>query len=141
MCWHVIGGGDSRPKVEHLIREHGVENGVILLGTSTNPYMRGCDIYVQPSYTEGCSTTFCEAGMLGKAIVGTRPSSGIYGQITDGEDGLIVDATAEGLMKGILHLIEDESIRHQFENNIQKKNLEGKEEIKKFLAVFSNETK
>ena len=67
--WYIIGDGDARPQVEQLVRERDVEDHVILLGTRTNPYtyIRACDIYVQPSYTEGYSTTICEAGMLGEA--------------------------------------------------------------------------
>ena len=137
--WYIVGDGDTRPKVESLIRQHGVEENVILLGTKTNPYpyMRSCDLYVQPSYTEGYSTTICEAGMLGKAIVGTKPSGGIYDQITNGEDGFIVDATVDGLTEGIRTLIEDKALRNQFETNIQKKNFEGKGEIQKFFDFIN----
>ena len=137
--WYVVGDGDTRAKVEALIREYHVGDNVILLGTRTNPYpyMKACDIYVQPSYTEGYSTTICEAGMLGKAIVGTKPSGGIYDQITDGEDGVIVDATIDGLTRGILTLIENENLRRQFEREIEKKNFEGKGEIQKFLAFLA----
>lgn len=138
--WYIIGDGDTRPQVEQLVREQDVKDHVILLGTRTNPYpyMRACDIYVQPSYTEGYSTTICEAGMLSKAIVGTRPSGGIYDQITDGEDGLIVDATVDGLTGGIRALIEDVSLRRRFETNIRKKNFEGTGEIEKFLVFLFN---
>lgn len=137
--WYIVGDGDTRPKVESLIRQHGVEENVILLGTKTNPYpyMRSCDLYVQPSYTEGYSTTICEAGMLGKAIVGTKPSGGIYDQITNGEDGFIVDATVDGLTEGIRTLMEDKALRNQFEMNIQKKNFEGKGEIQKFFDFIN----
>ena len=137
--WYIIGDGDMRAKVESLIREYHVEENVILLGTKTNPYpyMKACDIYIQPSYTEGYSTTICEAGMLGKAIVGTKPSGGIYDQINDGEDGFIVDATVEGLVEGIEKLAESKSLRHQFEKNIINKNFEGKGEIEKFLAFLN----
>lgn len=137
--WYIVGDGDTRPKVESLIRRYGVEENVILLGTKTNPYpyMRSCDLYVQPSYTEGYSTTICEAGMLGKAIVGTKPSGGIYDQITNGEDGFIVDATVDGLTEGIRTLMEDKALRNQFETNIQKKNFEGKGEIQKFFDFIN----
>ena len=136
--WYVVGDGDTRVKVESLIHDYHVEDTVILLGTRTNPYpyMKACDVYVQPSYTEGYSTTICEAGMLGKAIVGTKPSGGIYDQITDGEDGFIVDATVEGLTEGIRALIENAALRREFEQNIQKKNFEGKGEIQKFLTLL-----
>jgi glycosyltransferase involved in cell wall biosynthesis len=101
--------------------------------------MRACDIYVQPSYTEGYSTTICEAGMLGKAIVGTKPSGGIRDQITDGIDGFIVDATIEGLTEGIQVLLNNNELKHQFETKIQEKNFEGKGEIQKFLAYIKEE--
>lgn len=136
--WYLIGDGNHRPEIERLILEKGVEASVFLLGTKTNPYpfMRACDIYVQPSYTEGYSTTICEAGILGKAIVGTKPSGGIADQISDGKDGFIVDASVDGLTKGISQLIENTSLRHQFEDRIRKRNYEGKGEIQKFLRVL-----
>lgn len=138
--WYLVGDGNARPTVEEQIRKHRVADQVILLGTQTNPYcyMKACHIYVQPSYTEGYSTTICEAGILGKAMVGTKPSGGIRDQITDGVDGRIVDATVEGLTEGIRYLIENKNVREQFEQNIQKKNFEGNGEIRKFLK-FLNE--
>lgn len=141
--WYIIGDGDMRPEVENLIKENHVEGNVILLGVKTNPYcyMKACDVYVQPSYTEGYSTTICEAGMLGKAIIGTKPSGGIREQITDGIDGLIVDATVDGLTAGILRILKDRELREQFEERIQKKNFEGKGEIKKFLTYLYGKDK
>ena len=136
--WYIIGDGDMRSKVEHLVQENGVDDNVIFLGVQTNPYnyMKSCDIYVQPSYTEGYSTTICEAAILGKAIVGTIPSGGIRDQITNRKDGLIVDATVEGLTNGILEIIKNDDLRHSFEKEIQKKNLSGEGEINKFISYL-----
>ncbi|MBQ7890385.1 MAG: glycosyltransferase [Erysipelotrichaceae bacterium] len=137
--WYIVGDGDMSAYVRKQIEELNVSDSVFMLGTKTNPYpyMKHCDIYIQPSYTEGYSTTICEAGMLGKAIVGTKPSGGIRDQITDGVDGLIVDATVERLSEGILQLIEDKGKRIQFEKEIVKKNFEGKGEIEKFLSYLN----
>ena len=77
--------------------------------------------------------------MLGKAIVGTKPSGGIRDQITDGVDGLIVDATVDGVTEGISKLINDRKLKEQFEEKIQEKNFEGKGEIRKFLAYLEEE--
>jgi len=142
VCWYIVGDGDNRSTVERLIEQYDVKEQVKILGVKTNPYsyMKNCTIYVQPSYTEGYSTTICEAGMLGKAIVGTKPSGGIRDQITDGQDGLIVDATVEGLTNGITMLIERPQMREQFEAEILKKNFEGKGEIKKFLEYIGYDT-
>lgn len=139
--WYLIGDGDLRKKLESLIREYQVEDNVFLLGTQTNPYgyMRACDIYVQPSYTEGYSTTICEAGILGKAIVGTKPSGGIREQISDGEDGLIVDASVEGLTEGIARLIENAALRRQFEDRIKNRDFERKGEIEKFRRYLETQ--
>ena len=143
VCWYIVGDGDNRSTVERLIEQYDVKEQVRILGVKTNPYpyMKNCTIYVQPSYTEGYSTTICEAGMLGKAIVGTKPSGGIRDQITDGQDGLIVDATVEGLTNGIAMLIDSPQMREQFEAEILKKNFEGKGEIKKFLEYIGYEEK
>lgn len=139
--WYIIGDGDMRMEIERRIKDKHVEDSVFLLGVKNNPYcyMRACDIYVQPSYTEGYSTTICEAGMLGKAIVGTKPSGGIRDQITDGIDGLIVDATVDGVTEGILKLFDDKQLKQQFEIKIQEKNFEGKGEIWKFLDYIAEE--
>lgn len=137
--WYIIGDGDTRDEIERLIKDENVAENVILMGVKTNPYcyMKACDIYVQPSYTEGYSTTICEAGILGKAIIGTKPSGGIKDQITDQKDGLIVDATVEGLTEGIIKLLENKEMIHTFEENIASKNFEGKGEISKFLDILS----
>ena len=139
MQWYIIGDGDRLRYTERLTEEKGVGENVHFLGTKKNPYsyIRNCDIYVQPSYTEGYSTTICEAGILGKAIIGTKPSGGIRDQITDGEDGLIADATAESLAEAIKKLIENKELRDKFETNILKKNFEGKGEIQKFIRFLS----
>ena len=135
VTWYIIGDGDLLQTVKEAIDRYDVKEQVVLLGTKLNPYcyMKACDIYVQPSYTEGYSTTICEAGILGKAIIGTKPSGGIREQIIDGEDGLIVEAEVHSLENAIKLLLESKELRQKFENNIKEKNFEGKNEINKFI--------
>ena len=141
VCWYIVGEGGNRKTVEELIEKFKVQDHVRLLGTKINPYsyMKHCDLYVQPSYTEGYSTTICEAGILGKAIIGTKPSGGIRDQITDGKDGLIVDATVNGLTEAVKYLLKNESLRVQFANRILNKNFEGNGEIMKFLLYLESD--
>ena len=94
--------------------------------------MRSADLYVQPSFSEGFSTTICEAAILGKAIIGTIPSGGIREQITDGFDGRIVGADVDSLIKAISELIDNSLLRIKFEENIQLKKFNGSREIEKF---------
>ena len=138
VCWYIIGDGDKKKDLEEIIRSNHVERQVKLLGTKINPYsyMKACDLYVQPSYSEGYSTTICEAGTLGKAIIGTKPSGGIRDQISDGVDGMIVDASVQAITEAIQELIDHPSLKKQFEQNILKKDFEGKGELKKFLKIL-----
>lgn len=140
ICWYVIGDGDMRNNLERLCREYQVENNIVILGVQSNPYcyMKACDIYVQPSYTEGYSTTICEAAVLGKAIIGTKTSGGIREQIMDGRDGMVVEATVDGLTKGIFKMIKDERLKHDFENMIQKIDFSGSGEIRKFISFLAH---
>lgn len=138
--WYIIGDGPNLSKLKELIKKANVSDEVVLLGVKNNPYpyMKACDIYIQPSYTEGYSTTICEAGILGKAIIGTKPSGGIRDQIENGESGLIVEASVEGLEQGIIRLLEEPLLREKFEQNILKKDFEGKGEIKKFINYIED---
>lgn len=138
--WYIIGDGPNMERIKDLIIKESVDKNVFLLGVRNNPYpyMKACDIYIQPSYTEGYSTTICEAGILGKAIIGTKPSGGIRDQIENERSGLIVDASVEGIEKGIIRLIEDPLLRKKFEKNILEKDFEGKGEISKFIDYIEN---
>lgn len=138
--WYIIGDGPNMERIKDLIIKESVDKNVFLLGVKNNPYpyMKVCDIYIQPSYTEGYSTTICEAGILGKAIIGTKPSGGIRDQIENERSGLIVDASVEGIEKGIIRLIEDPLLRKKFEKNILEKDFEGKGEISKFIDYIEN---
>lgn len=136
--WYIVGDGDNRPKVEALIRSYAVEDSVILLGTRTNPYcyMKVCDVYVQPSYTEGYSTTICEAGVLGKAVICTE-NCGIREVLTAGEEAIFVSADIDALTDGICTLLENQALYRRLEDNIQKKNFERNGEITKFLSFLN----
>lgn len=104
--WYLIGYGGDEPLIRSKIAEAGVENHVIILGKKSNPYpyIKACDIYVQPSRYEGNSVTVREAQILCKPVVVTDYSTA-RNQVKDGVDGVIVPldnmACAEGLVKVI----------------------------------------
>ena len=91
--WFIIGYGSK--EIENVVRENakkeGVEDNVVILGKKDNPYpyIKACDIYVQPSRYEGKSITVREAQILCKPVIVTNyPTAG--SQIQTGVDGLIV---------------------------------------------------
>ena len=72
--WYIIGYGGDEALIRQKIKEAGMEEHVILLGKRSNPYpyIKACDIYVQPSRYEGKSVTVREAQMLCKPVVVTN---------------------------------------------------------------------
>lgn len=118
--WYAIGYGDELP-IREAINKFSMQDYFIILGKKSNPYpyMKACDIYVQPSRYEGKAVTVREAQMLSKPVVITAfPTSD--SQLTDGFDGVIVPMDIEGASKGIKRLIEDDVLRNQLIANCSK---------------------
>lgn len=106
--WYLIGYGGDEPLIRRKIAETGMEDNVIILGKKANPYpyIKACDIYVQPSRYEGKSVTVREAQILCKPVVITDyPTS--RSQVRDGVDGVIVPMDNEGCAAGVVSLIKD----------------------------------
>jgi glycosyltransferase involved in cell wall biosynthesis len=106
--WYIIGFGADENLIRQKIVEAGMQEHVIILGKKENPYpyIKACDIYVQPSRYEGKSVTVREAQMLYKPVVVTNyPTAS--SQIQDGKDGVIVPLNNEGCAKGLVEFILD----------------------------------
>ena len=106
--WYIIGYGGDEALIRRKIAEAGMENRVIILGKKENPYpyIKACDLYVQPSRYEGKAVTVREAQMLGKPVVITDfPTS--KSQLEEGVDGIVVPMDNEGCAKGIAELLNN----------------------------------
>ncbi|WP_233711017.1 glycosyltransferase [Lederbergia citrisecunda] len=123
--WYCVGEGPSREKYEQLIRQKNLRNQFILLGSDPNPYtyMEQCDIYVQPSRHEGYCITLMEARILGKPIITTN-FTGAREQISNGENGLIVDTDDDEIYKAVVKLIENKDLCEKFSTNLALNNNE-----------------
>lgn len=119
--WYCIGEGNARSRYERLIKQYGVEEEVVLLGSKTNPYlfMKQCDIYVQPSRHEGYCITLAEARCLNKPIVTTNFTAATE-QITHNETGLIVEAEVEQIYQAVNEMLNNFKKRKDFSNNLAK---------------------
>ncbi len=106
--WYIIGFGGSEELIRAKIKEVGMEEHVILLGKKENPYpyIKACDIYVQPSRYEGKSVTVREAQMLCKPVVVTAYPTAAS-QIRDGIDGVIVPLDNEGCARALAEFVKD----------------------------------
>lgn len=95
--WFLIGYGGDEALIRQKIEEASMQEHVIVLGKRSNPYpyIKACDIYVQPSRYEGKSVTVREAQMLCKPVAVTNYPTATS-QIKDGVDGVIIPLDNKG---------------------------------------------
>lgn len=106
--WYIIGYGGEEGLIRERIKQCGMADHVIILGKKSNPYpyIKACDIYVQPSRYEGKSVTVREAQMLRRPVVITNyPTSA--SQIIHGKDGIITGMDNESIADAIDSLVND----------------------------------
>lgn len=109
--WYALGRGGLENELRQTIREKGLEQYFVLLGTRANPYpyIRQAELYVQTSRHEGFGLAIAEARMLNTPVVTTRFDA-VYAQMIEGENGLVVDMTPEAVADGIQRLMEDKEL-------------------------------
>ena len=120
ICWHWIGSGNQQIAVKSDIENKQLETNFLLEGNQINPYpyIKNCNIYVQPSYYEAYSTTVAEAKILFRPIV-TTDVGGMRDQIKDGVNGYIVKIDSKSIAMSIVELIKNRDIQISFSNELK----------------------
>lgn len=134
--WYLIGYGGDEPLIRQKIDDAGMQERVIILGKKDNPYpyMRACDLYVQPSRYEGKAVTVREAQLLGKPVIITDyATSG--SQLEDGVDGVIVPMDNAGCAAGIAALLRDPARMQQLSKNCAKRDYTNSSEVEKIYTL------
>ncbi len=135
--WYIIGYGGNEALIRQKIKEAGLEEHVILLGKRTNPYpyIKTCDIYVQPSRYEGKSVTVREAQMLCKPVVVTNfPTA--PSQIRSGIDGVIVPMDNEGCAHGLAEVICDKPLQERIIAHLKTHDYGNESEVEKIYELI-----
>ena len=137
--WYLIGYGGDEPLIRRKIAEAGMQDRVIILGKKGNPYpyMRACDLYVQPSRYEGKAVTVREAQLLGKPVVITNYATSA-GQLEDGVDGVIVPIDNAGCAAGIAALLRDPVRMRALSENCAKRDYTNSAEVEKIYALMED---
>lgn len=136
--WYIIGYGS--PEIEQQVREEirkeGMEEHVILLGKQSNPYpyIRTCDIYVQPSRYEGKSITVREAQILCKPVIVTHYPTA-PSQVQDGVDGVIVPLEREACAEAMIKVIKDEKLLSSLTEYLSEHDYGNESEIEKIYKL------
>ena len=136
--WYIIGYGGDEALIRKKIKEAGMEEHVILLGKRTNPYpyIKACDIYVQPSRYEGKSVTVREAQMLCKPVVVTNYPTA-PSQIRSGIDGVIVPMDNEGCANGLAEVICDKPLQERIIAHLKTHDYGNESEVEKIYTLIN----
>lgn len=138
MKWFIIGYGspEIEQQVKEEIRKEGMEEHVILLGKQSNPYpyIRTCDIYVQPSRYEGKSITVREAQILCKPVIVTHYPTA-PSQVQDGVDGVIVPLEREACAEAMIKVIRDEKLLSSLTEYLSEHDYGNESEIEKIYKL------
>lgn len=119
--WFLIGYGDLESMYRQLIEKYDVADCFTILGKKTNPYpyIKNCDIYVQPSRHEAYPLTLMEAKILERPIVCTN-FDGADEQIDNRVNGIIVPLNnVQALYEEIKKLITSEKLRMTLTENLR----------------------
>lgn len=137
--WYIIGFGGDEVLIRRKIAEFHMEDHVILLGKKENPYpyIKTCDLYVQPSRYEGKAVTVREAQMLGKPVVITRYATS-DSQLEDGVDGVIVPMDNEGCAAGIAALLKNPEEMKRLSKNCEARDYSNSQEVKKLYKLMED---
>lgn len=137
IVWYVVGYGGDEAAIKELIVSNGLEDQFILLGKKTNPYpyIKMCDLYVQPSRYEGKAVTVTEAKILGKPILITNYATA-KSQVENGVDGVICNLDVEGIASGIEGLYKRFELRNKLINHITSQDYSNTDELDKLYGVI-----
>lgn len=136
--WYIIGYGGYEKELKDLITEYNLKDSFILLGKKTNPYpyIKNCDLYVQPSRYEGKAVTVSEAKILGKPILITNyPTAS--SQLENGIEGVICDLSVQGLVNDIENFYLNQELKESLINNISNRDYSNRYELDKLYKIIS----
>jgi glycosyltransferase involved in cell wall biosynthesis len=88
----IVGEGDQRAIIEHLVKDLGISSQVLLTGAMVNPYrvLAGASLLVLPSRWEGLGNVLLEAMAFGVPVVSTDCCHGPRELLDDGRYGRLV---------------------------------------------------
>lgn len=136
--WYCIGDGPEKDNYRNRIKGLDIENDYILLGSKLNPYpfMKDCDIYVQPSKHEGYCITLGEARCFDNPIVTTN-FTGANEQIKNEITGLVCDISEQGIYQAIKRLLDNKELYKDIRINLSNEIVDSTNEISKLEKLVS----
>ena len=111
----LIGEGDEEGLMRQLIGENSADGYISVLNGQNNPYpyIKGADLLVCASFTEGYNLTVAEAMILGVPVLSTD-CAGPREILDNGKYGLLVDNDAEALYEGLKKLCDSPELLAEY---------------------------
>lgn len=111
----VIGDGDTRPRLERMVAEAGLQGAVRFLGFRSQDEVReamaAADFLVLPSFAEGVPVTLMEAMASGLPVIASQVA-GVSELVEDGVSGYATPpGDVETLAARMIALLEDPDLR------------------------------
>lgn len=137
--WYLVGYGGDEALIRQKIAAAGMQEYVIILGKKENPYpyIKACDLYVQPSRYEGKCVSVIEAQILHKPVVITNYATSAS-QLEDGVDGVIVPMDNEGCAAGIAALLWNPEKMRQLSGNCTARDYSNAQEVGKLYKLMED---
>lgn len=133
--WYIIGYGGDEALIRQRIAEKQMQDYVTILGKKTNPYpyIKACDLYVQPSLYEGKAVTVKEAQLLRKPVAITAfPTA--KSQLNDGVDGIILPlGNAAETAQALHELLNNKPLLQELATQCRKTDYSGQAEFRRVI--------
>lgn len=109
----IVGAGELEGALVRQIARLGLKRHIVLTGfrADARSLLKGFDLFVMSSVTEGLGTSVLDAMACGRAVVATR-AGGIPESVVDGETGLLVPVREPAaLASAVVRLLRDADLR------------------------------
>lgn len=105
--WFIVGTGPDENEFQRRITVDGLNDVMILCGKTDNPfpYYAACDLVAVLSYYEGLCGVVNEAKLMKKPVIATE-FSGIYEQIANGKNGMVIENNEESIYVAMCSIID-----------------------------------
>lgn len=135
--WYAIGKGPLEEEIKKRLKEKGLEQYFMLLGSKVNPYpyYKQADLYVQTSRFEGFGLAIAEARFFNVPVV-TTEFDAVYNQIVHRKNGLVVQQNGKSISQAIQQLIVDKKLNESIVANLRKEKKGNVENIETFYQLI-----
>ena len=137
VLWHIIGDGPEREQLSSLILKCGVDDCLILHGARSNPfpYYKKADLFVLTSKTESYGMVVVESLICGTPVVaGEYPA--LHEILSDGENGMIAENSADGIYEAIKRILVDASFYKKIKRGAQQYSYTSDTAYDQFMQMF-----